>query len=395
MSKIFDDRPQTAVRMGLHTFWTLTQQNMELKKSTKGWEIDLLPINESTKSGDCILLRFGDLFAGKEKQDVFIIDGGFAETAKSIKSHLKNYYNCFYNRKYNVTAVILTHTDQDHISGLVKLIEDDEVNISNLIVNIPWVTMTPAWFKDGRITRNSLRKELQDVFDKLYTLIETAKRRNVKIWNAVDHLGTLTCSDAKIHILGPSKIFYNSCIANSEKTRDQDPAVPQLETTSVPSTSNEEKYIEGQIDWPEVDSTSAMNESSIVFLFEYEGIKILFTGDSGRDGLAEAMEFAYESNIDVSDTSIIKMPHHGSRHNISPDFLDIFTKKNKCCYISCAKNDEGHHPSKRLVNLLNEKGFRVYTTSGSTLHRSANAPDRGWTTVKPHPSFSTMEKLDE
>lgn len=24
MSKIFDDRPQTAVRMGLHTFWTLT-----------------------------------------------------------------------------------------------------------------------------------------------------------------------------------------------------------------------------------------------------------------------------------------------------------------------------------------------------------------------------------
>ena len=36
-----------------------------MNTNSKGWEIDLLPINESKQSGDCILLRFGDLFAGK------------------------------------------------------------------------------------------------------------------------------------------------------------------------------------------------------------------------------------------------------------------------------------------------------------------------------------------
>lgn len=31
MSKIFDDRPLTAVKMGLHTFWTLTLEIKNLR----------------------------------------------------------------------------------------------------------------------------------------------------------------------------------------------------------------------------------------------------------------------------------------------------------------------------------------------------------------------------
>lgn len=368
---------------------------MELKKGEKGWEIDLLPVNESSRSGDCILLRFGDLYKGKKAQNVILIDGGYSSTATSIKSHLKDYYNCYYDGQYHITAVFLSHTDRDHISGLVKLFEDREVAVDNLIVNIPWKTATPAWFKDNRITPNSLRKDLQGVFDNLFKLVKMAEEdKKAKVWNAVDYLGTITCNDAKLHILGPSKSFYNTCIANSEKTRQQDPKVPQLDTTKVASLDKEEKYIKGKIEWPDVDSTSPMNESSIVFLFEYEGMKILFTGDSGREGLANALEYAKDNNIELSDTTIIKMPHHGSRHNIAPDFLDIFTKENRTCYISCASNDAGHHPSKRLINLLNERGFRVCMTSGNTLHRSSNAPDRGWAKVDPLPSYPTMEKLD-
>lgn len=45
----------------------LKQNNINMENNSKGWEIDLLPIKESKQSGDCILLRFGDLFAGKQK----------------------------------------------------------------------------------------------------------------------------------------------------------------------------------------------------------------------------------------------------------------------------------------------------------------------------------------
>ena len=66
-----------------------------MNTNSKGWEIDLLPINESKQSGDCILLRFGDLFAGKQQQNVFIIDGGFSDTAASIRLNLMLYLNTF------------------------------------------------------------------------------------------------------------------------------------------------------------------------------------------------------------------------------------------------------------------------------------------------------------
>lgn len=366
-----------------------------MKQENKGWEIDLLPINESQQSGDCILLRFGDLYAGKQQQCVFVVDGGFSDTHKAIKKHLDTYYNCYYDNAYHITYVILTHPDQDHISGLVELLKDDSVKIENLIVNAPWETLTPDWFKDGRITNKSLEKELQDVFEKLAILIEMAKsKHSAKIWYGVDHLGSLACNDAKITILGPSKLFYNWCITNSNKTCEKAKDIPNINTYTVNSQDREEEYIPGRIDWPQNDSTSEINESSIVFLFEYPGIKILFTGDCGRKGLAQAMKYADDNSIDLSDVQIIKMPHHGSRHNIDMSFLNRFSNKKRTCYISCTKNDEGHHPSKRLVNLLNEKGFKVVSTSGSTLHRGHNAPERGWKTAKPLGCYPTIEKLD-
>ena len=72
-----------------------------MKQENKGWEIDLLPINESQQSGDCILLRFGDLYAGKQQQCVFVVDGGFSDTHKAIKKHLDTYYNCYYDNAYH------------------------------------------------------------------------------------------------------------------------------------------------------------------------------------------------------------------------------------------------------------------------------------------------------
>ena len=366
-----------------------------MNTNSKGWEIDLLPINESKQSGDCILLRFGDLFAGKQQQNVFIIDGGFSDTAASIKEHLKKYYNCYYNDKYHITGMILTHPDQDHISGLVELLKDEQIKIDNLIVNAPWKTLTRSWFKDGRITNSSLRAELQEVFNKLNELINLAENiHNAKIFYGVENLGELHCNDAIFTILGPDKDFYNTCIANSEKTKEKSSNVKCIETIKVNSLDKEEQYVPGEIKWPEIDSTSAINESSIAFLFEYEGLKILFTGDSGRNGLANAINFADSNSIDLSDTQIIKMPHHGSRHNIDIAFLDRFTHQNRTCYIFCTKGDEGHHPSKRLINLLNEKGFKVLSTSGSTLHRSKNAPDRGWQVAKRIECYPTMEKLN-
>lgn len=369
---------------------------MGYTNSNKGWEIDLLPINESTKSGDCILLRFGDLYAGMQRQDVFVIDGGYSKTAESIREHIKEYYNCYYGGKYHITGAVLTHPDLDHISGLVTLFEYEDVEVGNLIVNTPWYRPYMSYVYDGRKTQYSVEKELKESFPQLARLVELAQERGVKIYYAVDNVGNnLECGDAKFTILGPTNKFYQTCIANCDKSPQKSERVPDMPNIQVHSTGNEEWYIRGFMEWPQNDSTSHVNESSIVFMFEYKDIKILFTGDSGRLGLQHAIDNAKDKNIDLKQVDIIKMPHHGSRHNVDPEIMKRLGKYGTSCYISCTKGDEGHHPSKRLVNMLNEKVFNVYKTAGSILHRSYNAPDRGWKTVEPHASYSTIEEIEK
>lgn len=358
-----------------------------------GWEIDLLPVSESKKSGDCILLRFGKLYQGKDKQKVIVIDGGYAETAQAIKNHLRKYYKCEQDDKLIIDLMVLSHPDNDHISGLVKLVEDEEVVVRELLLNAPWHTMDRTWFKDGRITDGSLERSLKEVFEKLANLIKTAEDKGTKVIYATENLGTCTFGNAKVHIIGPDEEFYNLCIANSEKTRDKAEDVPELSDTRTFSSDMEERYVRGQIKWAEEDSTTEINESSIIFMFEYDNVKILFTGDAGRCALPRAFEYAKNNGVDITDVSIIKIPHHGSRHNFHPDIFKDFAREGQTCYISCTKGEEGKHPSKRLVNQLLEMGFKVLMTAGSTLHRGHNAPDRGWKSASSLKSYPTMEKL--
>lgn len=353
------------------------------------FEIDLLPVGSEKKSGDCITFRYGDLVNGKEKQTVVVVDGGYASTWKdSLKPHLKKYYNCEYGGKFHIDLVILSHPDLDHVSGLLEIANDDEVEIGMVMMHKPWDELTPAWFKDGRITKESLKERLGDAFEKAKLLADATSNVGV----AKLGIGQYEYNKAIFSILGPSQEFYKTCIANCEKTPGQ---AEQVQELSVAACSNGkvqyEKYEKGKITWDDSETTSPINESSLIVLFEYDGVKILFTGDAGKEGLSQAIEYANENEISLNECTIIKMPHHGSRKNVNPDIMDAFIGSKKL-YYSCASDDLGHHPSLRLINMLNEKGFRQLSTSGRTLHWGKDEPNRGWIKAQVFPSFTEIEK---
>ena len=50
-----------------------------------------------------------------------------------------------------------------------------------------------------------------------------------------------------------------------------------------------EPYVKGKITWNDNETTSSINESSLIILFEYENVKILLTGDAGKEGLRQAI----------------------------------------------------------------------------------------------------------
>lgn len=353
------------------------------------FEIDLLPVGSEKKSGDCIAMRYGDLVKGKEKQTVIIVDGGYAGTWKdTLKPFLRKYYNCEINGKLHIDLVVLSHPDLDHVSGLVEMAKDDEVEIGMIMMHRPWKELSPSWFRDGRITKNSLKDRLGDAFEKAKELAdETLNISQTKL-----EVGTYTFNKASITILGPTSKFYKTCIANCEKTPQQANNVENLpQSQGGKGAIAFEPYVKGKIKWDDSESTSPINESSLIFLFEYEGTKVLFTGDVGKEGLSKAIKYAHDNNIKLNDCSIIKMPHHGSRKNVNPAIMDAFVGS-RVLYYSCASDDLGHHPSQRLVNLMNEKKFKQFSTSGSALHYGKNAPDRGWETASVFVSSDKIEK---
>lgn len=357
----------------------------------KGFEIDLLPVTSGDKSGDSIAFRYGDLQKGGEAQTVVVLDAGFAKNASEMKAHLKKYYNCVTPEgKIRIDLMIASHSDGDHVGGLAALVEDDEVEITKFWGHIPQSEMNVWWYADKRHTTKSVRTKLDESFSQLSTIADKLGKESL-----LNPYKSLRINEGRFVILSPSPDFYKKCIANSKKA-ELEPSV-KVDPMKYPASSNtdtvDEDYVKGQIKWDYNEGTSAINESSMVFLFEYEDVKILFCGDAGREAMENALAQAESEGISLARLTLVKQPHHGSRKNITPEIMAQMPAR--FCFISCTKDDVGHHPSKRLVNMMNELGYKVYITSGKTLHWGKNAPDRNWSNAKQIVSYPQIEKRKE
>jgi glyoxylase-like metal-dependent hydrolase (beta-lactamase superfamily II) len=73
-------------------------------------EIEFLPVGDSRKPGDAIVVRYGDVNAWK----LMVIDRGNLGSGKAIVSHIRS--NFGYNAV--VAHAVVTHSDADHASGM-------------------------------------------------------------------------------------------------------------------------------------------------------------------------------------------------------------------------------------------------------------------------------------
>jgi mRNA degradation ribonuclease J1/J2 len=221
-----------------------------MDSTKKQFEIDFLPVGEEgKKSGDCILLRFGDLDRGGEYQKVVIIDGGYQNNAEEVKKHLGNYYKCQdRNGRFVIDCMILSHPDLDHVSGLLALVQDDSVVIKDILMQRPWKKLRASSFKDGRITNHSIKERLKDSFEKAYKLHEATS--NLKEYS-VSQGREYSLGEAKITILGPSDNFYKQCIASCDKTPEPATSMKIFQNYVYQAKKNyiESTYYKGNIKW--------------------------------------------------------------------------------------------------------------------------------------------------
>lgn len=350
--------------------------------NTNKYLIRFFQVGTGSKGGDAILIR---LFDEKDGEHLVLIDGGYKDTGDRIVKYIKSECSTLH-----IDAVFNTHPDRDHISGLVSVLNDDDITIGFIVMNRPWrdAKFTKEMFNDNRITDNSLIKRLKDAFTIADEIASIAKEKDINIYSG---FAGDNWNEGVITILGPSKSLYKRGLLSSDKTPKS--YIEDGLGDYVATNYTEEDYVKGkEIEWYDDENTSAVNQTSLVLALHIGNYKMLLTGDAGKEALGAALDY-YDDNIGNSkDFKVVQLPHHGSRKNIDPTILGRFGTPEYI--ISCPPEGESEgHPSRRLMNKILElkPQAKIYVTKKVNFIFHKNVPVSNCTTQEPATSASKID----
>ena len=346
------------------------------------YEIDVLAVGDGERSGDAIAMRYS---IDGQKWSVLVIDGGNLETGTKLVELIRREY-----KTDVVNNVLNTHPDSDHSSGLRVVLE--ELEVGALWMHKPWdhVPNILDAFDDDRLTAKSVGRRVRDALCAAHGVYELAFDQGVPVYEPFQgaNIGGFT-------VMSPSRQQYLELLPHFRSTPPAAvrPPVP-LRTGGglaalldvarwLPATQENEDAALGR------NATAAENESSVVLFGEFNGEKLLFTGDAGPAALSSAAKFAAQRGISLRDLRILQVPHHGSRNNLSPAILRVISAHQ--AFVSVAAKS-ATHPRPSVTNALRRRGTSVYATRGQNLRFHLNLSDRaGYTPAEALPWHEFIE----
>lgn len=359
------------------------------------YEIDFLEVHTS-KSGDAIGIRY-EL---NGVQYIHVVDGGYLATGEVLADHIDKYYGA----PRIINHVVVTHPDQDHAEGLQVILE--RYRVQALWMLMPWDYVDELIGRFDRFTNpDNLKRRLRKSYRYLAELEDMAKARNIPIYSPFQgaRIGGFT-------VLTPTRHRYLDLVLTSAKT-------PEVTEESILSTAGRfltdvakmaATFIRaawGTEVFPS-DGTSNENEMSVIQFARLCGESIVLTADAGRDGLAEAADYAPFVGLALpGNLNKFQIPHHGGRHNVSTEISNRWFgeplpskpesgSESFTAIVSAANEDEAH-PRKVVVRGFVHRGAEVISTDDEQGCKriSRAAPTReNWIAAVP---LSYPEDLEE
>ena len=107
------------------------------------------------------------------------------------------------------------------------------------------------------------------------------------------------------------------------------------------------------------------NQSSAVVWLDYQGTSALFTGDAPKETETillrdDKLSLFAERGVQLSSTEILKVAHHGSKYSTHLEFLQYLNVKT--AVISSGKDNSYGHPTKEVLDRLQEVNSEIYRT---------------------------------
>jgi beta-lactamase superfamily II metal-dependent hydrolase len=344
------------------------------------YEIDFLAVGEGERSGDAIALRYGDNGA----YTIHVVDGGDEAAGKGLVGHIKRYYG---NPSY-IDHVVLTHADDDHSSGLREVVNCFAVGA--IWMNRPWLYAAEIvhLFQDSRFTIPGLERRLREDYPILVEIEQIAASRGIPVYEVFQgaQVGSFI-------VLSPMRHRYLELIPQFSRTPEATQVGLGLGGLLTQAYRAGLEWIAetwGKETLQEDVETSASNESSVVQVADLGGHKLLLMGDAGVQSLHEAADFAERLGFGLPGVQFMQVPHHGSRHNVSPSALNRWlgepvprgTPPRTTAFASVAAEDD-EHPRKKVVNAFARRGAPLHVTKGLTKWHYYGTLERGWDRSEP------------
>lgn len=337
-----------------------------------------------------------------------LVDGGYAST---FEQHLLPDLWQISQEKQRLDLLIATHIDQDHILGIIALLVANGPASPRVLLEIGAV-----WFNSLRGLAAQVRGTLPTQAKRLVSALArqgfqirpdagavkqiSAKqgsslgaiiRRYGYEWNGADGCVCVNentsslclSSDAFVRVLGPTKQrldelhqFWLSALRKRgysgpvgsnddldeafEVTCNRAPALKSSKATPISASINrglEEVYVADR---------SVTNGSSITVLIAVEGVRMLFLGDAWAEDVVEVVKKLRAEGQSLHFDAI-KISHHGSLQNTSPELLSLIDATN---YFISSNGSIHEHPDIEVLKAIVDRP----ATFTRTLHFNYQSP---------------------
>ena len=319
----------------------------------------------------------GDAFILSTNNAQILIDGGASGTyQRSLRPSLE----MLPDRRIDLAMV--SHIDSDHIDGILDLVaemDDDKADRRQTLVNIREVwhnsfsdlIASKDETEEDTTIATSASARMQETDDQATLLpqmvlssvaegrklanmlavlnIEVNKKFQNKLVVRDGEMPSFMYGNIKLQVLGPTEKELAKLRKDWKKKLK---GILSKETAEAASIFDTVKL-----------DRSVSNLASLVVMAQGDGKRILLTGDARGDMILEWLEQTGQLDANGFATfDLLKLPHHGSRRNLSPEFFQRI-KADK--YLI---SGNGHHGNPEpgvfewLFAARPELGFKIYLT---------------------------------
>lgn len=333
----------------------------------------------------------GDAFLLSTNRTNILIDGGYPST---FNSYIHKDLRELAARNACLNLVIITHIDADHIGGIIRLLASNgDSNVKNIIsiedvwhnslrslTSVNQTALPPedlevidAIIKRGHPKEFSSLPGFNEISARQGSTLATLIKAGGYVWNRTDGTQSI-CTDSVqlkqfqdglVRVLTPSRVRLNSLIKSWQQDLRRYGFTGPVGTNQAIDDAFELNFehsnkmkAKGEIlisagcnkSLEEIykPDDSPTNASSIATIIELDGIRLLMLADAlAEDILMEVHRLKSQGEVMMFDA--IKISHHGSNYNTSPELLSVIDAPR---YFISSDGSKHNHPDIELLRAI-------------------------------------------